>query len=209
MYWREIYWLGTYYSNFTVRCLFPRFGGAGLISLGIKIIIISRPSRKLPTCLSLSLSLSSFHDSIFKRRNPPAHSHPHPEALLESVTFIARLPNGQRAALIKVRVFGVAILLYPSRLPFDSKVKRFVYSFSSSLGEKRNKRKEILFAIINVMGQSIRFVNSFESDCERKIRSRIKMMKRWKVKGKGVGRNEKPTSGWLGSSRGAYIVRSR
>lgn len=40
------------------------------------------------------------------------------------------------------------------------------------------------------MGQSIRFVNSFESDCERKIRSRIKMMKRWLVKGER-GRQER------------------
>ena len=63
----EIYGLAAYYGNFTVRCLFLRFGGAGLISLGIKIIIISRPSRKLPACLSFSRydfgngRLSSFH----------------------------------------------------------------------------------------------------------------------------------------------------
>ena len=63
----EIYGLAAYYGNFTVRCLFLRSGGAGLISLGIKIIIISRPSRKLPACLSFSRydfgngRLSSFH----------------------------------------------------------------------------------------------------------------------------------------------------
>lgn len=50
----EIYGLAAYYGNFTVRCLFLRSGAAGLISLGIKIIIISRPSRKLPACLSFS-----------------------------------------------------------------------------------------------------------------------------------------------------------
>ena len=63
----EIYGLAAYYGNFTVRCLFLRSRGAGLISLGIKIIIISRPSRKLPACLSFSRydfgngRLSSFH----------------------------------------------------------------------------------------------------------------------------------------------------
>lgn len=47
--------LAAYYGNFTVRRLFLRFEGAALISLGIKIIIISRPSpENCRRCLSFS-----------------------------------------------------------------------------------------------------------------------------------------------------------